>query len=62
MNDRESPGIGQVFADAKPPRREWRIVRRHGGTFALERTDKPNVSRFVDAAALDDLNRYRRIR
>lgn len=51
--------IGQVFVDAKPPRRQWRVVERRGGNFVLERLDKPNVRRFPDEPMLLDPEHYR---
>ena len=61
MKERKVKRIGQIYADAKPPRRQWRIVRQRGDSFTLERTDKTTVLRFVDADALTDTTRYLRI-
>lgn len=51
--------IGQVFIDAKPPYRQWRVVDRRDGNFVLERLDKPNVRRFPDEPMLLDPEHYR---
>ncbi|MFC4351995.1 hypothetical protein ACFOW6_10615 [Fodinicurvata halophila] len=51
--------IGQVFMDAKPPHRKWRVVDRRDANFVLERLDKPNVRRFPDEPTLLDPEHYR---
>lgn len=51
--------IGQIYKDARPPRRSWRVSENHDGIYTLERVDQPDVMRFVDAAALWDDDRYR---
>ncbi|MEX2200646.1 MAG: hypothetical protein WD711_04555 [Dongiaceae bacterium] len=51
-------GVGSIFSDAKPPRKEWRIDSIDGNTIMLERIDKPSVIRFVNSDSLRDSNRY----
>lgn len=55
--------LGDIYADVKLPRHEWRIVEeRDRERFTLERVDKPTIMRFLDGAALHDPRRYRRTR
>lgn len=56
------PGIrvGQIYRDAKQPRRHWRVTDRHDDLYRLERVDSPNLVRYPNAAALADENRYLR--
>jgi hypothetical protein len=58
MMEPDAVRIGQIYVDARPPRREWRVEKLHDGTIMLVRVDKPSVSRFVDATALCDTDRY----
>lgn len=53
--------IGQIYADAKPPRREWRVVKEIEDRYVLQRVDKPGVSRMPDLEALLDSRRYLRV-
>jgi hypothetical protein len=50
--------VGQIYTDAKRPRRVWRITARYDDLYRLERADAPNVVRFPDRKALKDSNRY----
>ena len=54
--------IGQIYVDAKPPRRKWRVTEAHGDHFTVERVDQAGAFRFLDAVALGDRNRYRKKR
>lgn len=53
--------VGQVYVDVKPPRREWRVHEEKDGLFTLVRTDDARVIRCLEADALLDDTRYRRI-
>jgi hypothetical protein len=50
--------LGQVFRDAKPPQRVWRVTERRDEHCRLERIDKPNIVRYPSLTALLDTNRY----
>lgn len=52
--------VGQIYADVKPPRRQWRVTEYRDGLYVLERLDNPNVVRFRGTAELQDENRYLR--
>ncbi|MEF2559166.1 hypothetical protein VQ044_23770, partial [Aurantimonas sp. C2-5-R2] len=43
---------------AERPRREWKIVEKRGGRYVLDCIQNPKVSRFLDAEALSDQQRY----
>jgi hypothetical protein len=53
-----NPEVGEIYVDARPPRREWRVTQIHDGTITLERIDKPSTLRFVNIPTLHDSNRY----
>jgi hypothetical protein len=53
--------VGQVFSDAMPPRRQWRVSEAKEGSFTLECIGRPSILRFLDAKALHDETRYRRL-
>jgi len=53
--------MGQIYVDAKPPRREWRVVKQTEDRFVLQRVDRPGVSRIPAAETLLDGRRYQRV-
>ncbi|MEX2628471.1 MAG: hypothetical protein WD341_00935 [Tistlia sp.] len=50
--------LGHIYVDARPPRRQWRIVEKRGDVCVLARVDKPSVMRFCEFGTLLDPLRY----
>jgi hypothetical protein len=50
--------VGQIFRDAKPPHRAWRVTENREGLCRIERLDRPNIVRYPHCTALLDSNRY----
>jgi hypothetical protein len=58
LREMDQIAVGQIYADAKPPKREWRVRRCRADDIVLERVDKTTVSRFIVVADLRNSERY----